>query len=242
TRAEGTGLRLVPGVEIEIAREKGEFHLLGLLLEGDTSRLLDALERVQEARRGRNDRMVAKLQAAGLPVTMEELRQLAGGKIISRAHFARLLVKKKIVNSTDRAFKRYLGKGAPFYEARACLDLREATDLIRGAGGIAVVAHPMSLGIHGPALRAFVADCRDQGVEGLEAWHPTHELSDCRRLERLAAALGMLVTGGSDFHGEHLPQRKLGYTGPERTIPDEYLEALEARIAQRTGSLRPDAR
>jgi 3',5'-nucleoside bisphosphate phosphatase len=233
-RAQGTGLRLICGVEIEIARERGEFHLLGLLLEGDTTRLCQALEGIQAARSTRNSRMVAKFQEAGLPVSMEELQEIAGEKIISRAHFARLLVRKKIANSTDKAFKRYLGKGMPFYEARACLELPDATALIRSAGGIAVIAHPMSLGIHGPALRTFVAACRDQGVEGLEAWHPNHEPKDSRRLERLAAELGMLVTGGSDFHGEHLPKRKLGFTDGDRPIPEAFLEALEARIGSRS--------
>jgi predicted metal-dependent phosphoesterase TrpH len=233
TRSGLTGLRLVPGVEIEIDREVGEFHLLGLLLEGDRSPLLTALRRIQESRRSRNERMVVKFQAAGIPVTMEELNEIAGEKIVSRAHFARLLVKKKIVSSNDTAFKRYIGKGMPFYEPRACLDLREATALIQGAGGVAVIAHPLSLGLRGPALRAFVVACRDQGVEGLEAWHPNHAVKDSHRLERLARSLGMLVTGGSDFHGEHRPQRALGFTRIDRSIPDSFLDDLVERARTR---------
>jgi hypothetical protein len=234
TRAANTGLRLVPGVEIEIEREVGEFHLLGLLLEGDRSKLLAALSRVQESRQGRNERMVAKLQAAGIDITMDELRTIAGEKIVSRAHFARLLVKKKVVSSNDTAFKRYIGKGKPFYEPRACLELREATTLIREAGGVSIIAHPSSLALRGPVLRTFVGACRDQGVEGIEAWHPNHPVKDSHRYERLAQGLGMLVTGGSDFHGEHRPQRALGFTGAARSIPDSYLEAIVERAAARS--------
>jgi len=225
-RAEGTGLQLIPGVEIEIESDTGEFHLLGLALEGDRRGLEEALSRVQAARRERNGRMVEKLQRAGISITLAELAEIAGGQIISRAHFARLLVKKKIVSSIDMAFKRLIGKGMQFYEPRACLALREATALIAAAGGVAVIAHPISLGLRGPALRTHFAACRDQGVRGIEAWHPNSPVKECRRLERMARALGMLVTGGSDFHGEHIPQRKLGYTAGGREIPDALLDGL----------------
>lgn len=100
-RADGTGLRFIAGVEIEIEMESGEFHLLGLALEGDREPLEKALRRVQAARQARNGRMVAKFQAAGIPITMEELNETAGGEIISRAHFARLLVRKKVVSSIE---------------------------------------------------------------------------------------------------------------------------------------------
>jgi predicted metal-dependent phosphoesterase TrpH len=223
-RAAGSGLMLIPGVEIEIERDTGEFHLLGLGLSGDTGPLVEALSRVQAARRDRNTRMVAKMQAAGFPITMEELMQAAGGDIISRAHFARVLVRKKVVNSIDAAFKRLIGKGMPYYEPRACLGLSEATGLIRRAGGLAVIAHPVSLGVQGPALRTFVVSCRDQGVSGLEAWHPNQSVKDARKLERLALGLGMIVTGGSDFHGEHIPSRKLGLSTAGREVPDRLLE------------------
>jgi 3',5'-nucleoside bisphosphate phosphatase len=224
--AAGTSLRFITGVEVEIERETGEFHLLGLALEGNRSALDEALARVREARRQRNARMVEKMQAAGIPITMEELAAIAGGEVISRAHFARLLVRKKVVSSIDGVFKKLIGKGMPYYEPRACLSLTEATRLISGAGGVAVIAHPVSLGLHGPALRTFVLACRDQGVKGVEAWHPTQPLKECRRLERLAASLGMIVTGGSDFHGEHMPQRRLGFTADGREVPDALLAGL----------------
>ncbi len=222
-RAEGTPLSFIAGVEIEIECETGEFHLLGLGLHGDTGPLVEALSRVQAARRDRNVRMVARLQAAGFPISMEEIMQAAGGDIVSRAHFAKVLVRKRVVSSIDAAFKRLIGKGMPYYEPRSCLPLPEATGLIRRAGGLAVIAHPVSLGLRGPALRTYVGACRDQGVSGLEAWHPNHSLKECHRFERLAAGLGMIVTGGSDFHGDHIPSRKLGQSTAGREVPDRLL-------------------
>ena len=219
-RAEKSALRFIPGVEIEIECDTGEFHLLGLGLAGDTAPLREALSRIQVARRERNRRMVARLQEAGFPITMEEIEQAAGGDIVSRAHFAKVLVRRKLASSIDAVFRRLIGKGMPYYEPRACLPLPEATRLIREAGGHAVIAHPVSLRLRGPALRAFVAACAQQGVSGLEAWHPNHSLTDSRRIERLAGALGMIVTGGSDFHGDHIPGRKLGQSTAGREVPD----------------------
>ena len=224
--ADGAGLVFIPGVEIEIEMESGEFHLLGLALGGDCRPLESALLRVQAARQARNLRMVERFQSAGIPITMEELNQIAGGDIISRAHFARLLVRKKVVSSIDAAFKRLIGKGMQFYEPRECLELGDAVSLIRAAGGVAVIAHPVSLGLHGPALRTHFMSCRDRGVGGIEAWHPNHTIKECHRLEKLAHGLGMIATGGSDFHGDHIPNRRLGFTSGDREIPDSILETL----------------
>ena len=229
-RSAGTSLRLIPGVEIEIESDAGEFHLLGIGLSGDTGPLVEALLRVQISRRGRNVRMVEKMQAAGIPITMEEISETAGGDIVSRAHFARVLVRKKIVGSIDTAFKRLIGKGMPYYEPRACLPLEEATALIRRAGGIAVIAHPVSLGLVGPALRTYIVTCRDRGVAGIEAWHPNHTVKAARRFERLALALGMVATGGSDFHGPHIPSRRLGLSSGGREIPDRFLDVVPGDV------------
>ena len=227
--ARETGIRFFAGVEIQIDSERGEFHLLGLGLQKARGGLEEALETVRRSRSVRNARMVEKLQAAGIPITMEELSAFAHGSVISRAHFARLLVAKKFASSTDQAFSRYLGRDKPFYEKRECLPLRQAASLIRAAGGISVIAHPLSLDLKGPAFRQFLAACKDMGVTGIEAFHPKYSLRDCRKLERLAGSLGFLITGGSDFHGENIPQRRLGHSAAGLEIPDDILDRLPLR-------------
>jgi len=162
-------------------------------------------------------------------VTMEELAAISGGGIVSRAHFARLLVQKGAVKRTDDAFARFIGKGRPFYEPRRTLGLSDAVRLVRRAGGIATVAHPLSLGLAGPALRQFLAHARDTGVVAVEAWHPKAAVRDCRRLERLALSLGLAVTAGSDFHGLNVPQRRLGHTAGGLEIDDRFLAALRLK-------------
>ena len=227
--AASGGLSFIAGVEIEIARESGEFHLLGLGLSDARDGLEQALKVVRTNRQARNLRMVDRFDRAGFPVSARELEELAGGDVISRAHFARLLVRKGIASSTEAAFSRYIGKGKPFYEPRACLELREACALIRAAGGVAVIAHPLSLGLRGPALRQFFAAARDTGVAGIEAWHPNHSVKDCQAIARMARSLAMPVTGGSDFHGEHMPQRRLGRSAGGREVPDQFLDSLGLR-------------
>jgi predicted metal-dependent phosphoesterase TrpH len=230
-RARGTRLLLVPGVELEIACATGEFHLLGLGLDGDRTALEEALTHVRRDRHERNLSLIGRLTASGIPVTLEELVAVSGGGIVSRAHFARLLVQKGVVKRTDDAFNRYIGKGRPLYEARRTLDLPDAVRRVARAGGIAVVAHPLSLGLAGAALRQFLAHARDAGVSGIEAWHPKAAVRDCRRLERLAGSLGLSVTAGSDFHGLNVPQRRLGLTAGGLAIDDRFLAALRLKAA-----------
>jgi predicted metal-dependent phosphoesterase TrpH len=225
-RAKERSLRFIPGVEIEIEASQGEFHLLGLGLNGRRESLTLSLEAIRQGRRERNLRIMERLSSAGYEVTMREVEALARGDIVSRAHFARLLVSKGIVSSITKAFSRFLGKGQPFYEPRRCLTLKEAVGLIREAGGISVIAHPLSLDLRGPALRTFLGFCRDMGVSGLEAYHPNNAPKDCRKLECLGRQLGYAITGGSDFHGENIPERRLGYTSGGMEIPDAYLEAM----------------
>jgi predicted metal-dependent phosphoesterase TrpH len=228
-RARGTRLVLVPGVELEIACDTGEFHLLALGLDGDRSALEKALIGVRRDREARNVRMAGRLTAGGFPISLEELTAACGGGIVSRAHFARLLVQKGVVKRTDDAFARYIGKGRPFYESRRTLGLPDAVRLVTQAGGIAVVAHPLSLGMAGPALRQFLAHARDTGIVAIEAWHPKASVRDCRRLERLAGSLGLAVTAGSDFHGLNVLQRRLGHTAGGFPIDDRFLAALRLK-------------
>jgi predicted metal-dependent phosphoesterase TrpH len=230
-RAKERGIRFIPGVELEIETAAGlgteaEFHLLGLRFEGDVAGLSRALEDLRTARRERNLKMIQKLNEGGFDVTIGELEAMASGDVVSRAHFARLLASKGIVSSISQAFSRYLGKGRPFYVQRRCLSLSDAVALIREAGGIASIAHPLSLALKGPALRQFLSHCRDIGVSAIEAYHPGNTVRGCRKLEHMGRALGLSITGGSDFHGGNIPQRKLGYTAGEREIPDRFLDAL----------------
>ncbi len=226
TAAAGTSLRMIRGVEIEIAFEPGEFHLLGLRLERLGGELEDTLGRLFRARDERNRRILGRMRDAGFTATMEELRAVAGEGTAGRPHIAALLVERKAVRTRQEAFDKYLAKGRPFYEAKDCLELGQALRVVGEAGGLAVVAHPLSLFVSWGRLASLMDEWKELGIDGIEAYHPTAKLNHCKRVEKMARERGFLVTAGSDFHGAIRPDRKLGRTSGGLVIGDEYLAEI----------------
>jgi predicted metal-dependent phosphoesterase TrpH len=225
--SEALGIRFIPGVELEIDWEgEGEFHLLGLGLSRPSGDFLEALGDLSRLRERRNREILDRMLELGVEADYEEVRALSGGHSVGRPHFADLLVQRKIVKNREQAFARYLGKGKPFYVPKAGIGFGRAVELIRASGGLPILAHPMSLYIAWGRLPAFVKSLADQGLAGLEAWHPTARVRPCKRLEELALSLGLSVTAGSDYHGEARPGRRLGHTAGNRKIEDAFLEAL----------------
>ena len=237
-RAAEKGIRFIRGVEIEIAFAPGEFHLLGLDIRVLDGELGHALTGLGAARAQRNRRIVERIVEAGIPATMGELETIAGLKPgegraaaaamrIGRPHIASLLVSKKAAKNRQDAFDRYIGKGRPFYEPKECLPLVEAIRLVKESGGLAIVAHPYSLFVSKGRLASLLDEWKELGIDGIEAFHPTAKLGQCRILERLARARDFRVTAGSDYHGLIRPERKLGLTAGRIPIADEFLEELK---------------
>jgi predicted metal-dependent phosphoesterase TrpH len=225
--AEGSArLRFIRGVEIEIAFEPGEFHLLGLRIEKLDGELGAAIERLAQAREARNARILERMRDAGIEATMDELRGIAGEGAIGRPHIARLLVEHHAVKTRQEAFDRFIGKGRPWYEPKGTLELSEAIRLVKEAGGLAIAAHPLSLFVSWSRLAGIMDEWKELGIDGIEAYHPAAKIGHCRRLERMARERGLCVTAGSDFHGELRPERKLGKTAGNLTIGDEYLAEI----------------
>ena len=233
--ALGLGIQFIPGIEIEIewlnrlkTAKEGEFHLLGLGIDRLSPGFIAAVEELAQRRQNRNLEIVEKMNKAGITVSYEEIKALSagprqGGESIGRPHFADYLVRRKIVKNRDQAFKRYMGKGKPFYVPKAGLEFDRAVLEIHKAGGIAVLAHPMSLYTAWGRLPDLIKNLKERGLDGLEAWHPSAKVSSCKRLEELGKKLGLCVTAGSDFHGEARPDRKLGITAGGKKIDGSYL-------------------
>jgi len=232
------GIRFIPGIELQIVWNEetgGEFHLLGLGINRPTQVFYEAVEELNRRREKRNMEIVERLNQAGIAVSYEEFKAEikdmtnvpnTGGQSIGRPHFAAYLVKHKIVRNREQAFVRYLGKGKPFYMPKAGLEFEMAAAAIRESGGIAVLAHPMSLFLSWGRLPDFIKSLKERGLDGLEAWHPTAKVSSCRRLEELGRKLELIVTAGSDFHGEARPDRKLGITAGGKKIDGSYLDSV----------------
>jgi len=222
------GLRFVPGIELEVEIDSGEFHLLGLGFLQWKSGWTDGLNELQRLREERNLRMFERMTKAGIVADYQEIRDLADGGQVGRPHFARFLVNRGKVRTIQDAFTQFLGRGQLFFEKKAALPVERAFDLVHAGGGLAIVAHPMSLQLSFVDLERRLGEWQALGLDGLEAWHPGTEPRYCRRLEGLAARWGLKVTAGSDFHGDNRPDRELGLTSGGRPIEARFLEELFA--------------
>ena len=213
TEAKNHDLIFIPGVELNINFPVGEFHLLGLGFKKISDSLSNLLNFLQENRDTRNLTMIQKMQADGVDISLEEIKNDFPNTVIGRPHIAAELVKKKIVKNSQQAFNKFLAKGKPWYASRIGLNLDEAIVAIKESEGIPVIAHPMSLYISWGKLPETLQDFFERGVCGLEAFHPGARVTECLRLEELARKIGYFVTAGSDFHGEKIrSDRKLGFT------------------------------
>ena len=220
------GLPFVCGVEISVKFSgPGHFHLLGYFLKPEVPELKDTLERLQKARDERNKKMVEKLQALGISISMEELREMAKGEI-GRPHIANLLVKKGVVKSFEEAFEKYLKKGAPAYVPKALLSPQEAIELVLKAKGIPVLAHPVTLKLNYLELKNYLKELKDFGLMGIEVYYTEHSPEFTKVLLEYAKEFGFLVTGGSDFHGANKPDIKLGKGLGNLRVPFECYENL----------------
>jgi len=194
----GTVLQLVPGIEMSTAFEGADLHILGYYIDPDHGPLRERLVCFQEERRKRALAIVERLGAMGLSVDLDEVLELAGPGVIGRPHVAEAMVRAGLVTDFDEAFERYLGAHAPAYVARPAFSPGEAIQLIHAAEGVSVLAHPGSQMPDGVIERLC-----GSGLRGIEVWHPQHGAATVRRYQALAQRLGLLITGGSDFHGEH---------------------------------------
>ena len=201
------GVALVPGVEVSCQADGVSVHLLGYLHDPAAPGLAAELHRARESRRTRARRIVDKLSAA-VPLTFEEV--LAGvptGATLGRPHIADALVAKGVVATRDEAFATWLHAGSPYYAVHYAPDAVRAVRLVRAAGGVPVMAHPFA------ARRGYLVDdevieeMADAGLAGLEVHHPDHDAPARRHGLALAARLGLLVTGASDYHGAGKPNR-----------------------------------
>jgi hypothetical protein len=225
------GLEVVPGIEISAEFQPGTMHMLGYFIQPDRPVFAEKLRVLQEARRDRNPIIAEKLNALGLAVTMDEVRAAAGGEQVGRPNFARVLLDKGYVSSMGEAFDRYLTKGGPAYVDKFRLSPADSVELIHQAGGLAVLAHPFTLGLGEQVLETFVADLAACGLDGLEVYYPEHDPDQTRACLELAARHGLAVTGGSDFHGDNKPEVALGSGFQENlAVPAELLEALRRRL------------
>ena len=226
------GLTVIPGVEISAEFKPGTMHMLGYYIDRNHQGLAGKLSALQESRRTRNPKIVEKLNTLGFEITLEEIEEAAGGGQVGRPHFAKVMLKKGYVNDVQEAFDRYLTKGGPAYMDKYRFTPLEAIAMIQEAGGLPVLAHPHTLKLEAAALDKLVASLVDAGLVGLEAYYPEHDPDMTAQYISLADKFGLIVTGGSDYHGETKAEFKLGRVWADREIPDELFIGLKKKREQ----------
>jgi predicted metal-dependent phosphoesterase TrpH len=194
--ATAAGLTFISGIELSAYWRAVEFHILGYFIDPADAGLRVFLEATRQARRVRLHAMLNRLHAMGMRVPADDVLARAQNGNVGRPHLARVLVERGFVGSADEAFDRYLGTDRPAYVPRPDVSVAEAIGVIRRAGGIASLAHP---GLHN--RDEAIPDLMAAGLAAIEVYHPKHAFGRARRYRRIAQQHGLLITGGSDFHG-----------------------------------------
>ncbi len=224
--AEGTELFLIPGVELSAEYRGRDIHILGLFLDYTSEAFLSGLEGFKEAREKRNEKMAALLTEHHMPLTMEEMREEFTDAVLTRAHFARMLVKKGYVQSYREAFDRFLDDGKPCYLPKERIAPEDAIRMIHQAEGLAVLAHPLLYRMDMDGVRTLVGFLKEQGLDGLEAIYSMNSGREEQRMKELADEYGLFISGGSDFHGVLKPHIGLGTGRGDLYVPEEILTNL----------------
>lgn len=223
------GVHVIPAVELSCGGDR-EIHILGYGFDPKDAVLIDFCAERARQRIGRTEKMVKRLCAIGKEISLERVHELSGG-VMGRPHVARALVEAGHVRSVNEAFERFLIPGKPGYEPKEDVSVREAVELIMGAGGVAVLAHPMEMRRSEMVIEALVHEWKTQGLAGVEVWHPSAQNNHARFLLNLARREGLLVTGGSDFHGATMRNATIG-DGIERwRSAEEDVSALLSRLS-----------
>lgn len=227
------GIEVIPGVEVSAEFEDGACHVLGYFVDPDDAPLGALLVEARTGRDTRNTEIIHRLTVLGLPVTMAEVTGETEGGVVTRAHFARALLKRGYVKTWDEAFEKYLGRDRPAYVHRARLGPEDAIRGIRGAGGIAVLAHPRQLNRGVAETGEWIDRLAKAGLDGVETQTPDHGANLMRHYQEAAARLGLIETGGTDWHGRDDVDVVLGLGTGGMIVHYAAVERMKERLAAR---------
>jgi predicted metal-dependent phosphoesterase TrpH len=242
--ADEAGIEFVAGVEISADFQPGTMHILGYFIDESSVELNRTLQQLRHARQQRNPQIATRLQDLGLDVPYDEVASLAGNEVVGRPHFARLMVQKGYVTTIKEAFDRFLAKGAPAYVEKQRLSPADSIDLIHQAGGVAVLAHPYQLKLNDQDTEAQIECLKDLRLDGIEAIYSRLSPPERDSYVRLARRMGLLVTGGSDFHGSFKPDISLVTGLGDLEVPYDLLAEMKAAAAARSrpAGIAPESR
>lgn len=227
---ENIEFEVISGVEISAEYHGKDIHILGLYVNENDEALISSLKLALEKREERNEEMTARLRADGIPIHVKDLYYGEPNTVITRAHFARFLVENHYVKNNNEAFSRYLDASTKYYVPRTYMTPKAAIKLIKDAGGIPVLAHPLLYKLDLKGLDELVSYVKSLGIEGIETIYSNNTGFDEGIIRRYVNKYDLLMTGGSDFHGVNKPLIELGSGKGNLVIPYEILEAIKAKL------------
>lgn len=222
------GIGFIGGAELSVLWRDQSMHLLVYFLEPGTGPLQDRLAELRRSRAGRNEQIAARLQELGLDITMEEVFREAGEGVIGRPHFAGVLIAKGYVQSVPEAFDRYLAAGRPAYVPRMRLTAEDAITSSRASGAVPVIAHPHTLNLRADEFALGFRELVDVGLGGIEAYYGEYLPEMRARIAKICDDLGIVATGGSDYHGKYKPHLRIGTGTGDLRVPESAFEGLLA--------------
>lgn len=217
---------VIPGIELSSEYQKQDVHIVGLFIDYHNARFQDYLHDFVASRDERNHKMCILLQEAGMDISYEKLLDAFPNSVITRAHYAKYMLEHGYVKSRAEAFERYIGDHCPFYIPREKVTPAQAVSLILEADGLPILAHPILYHLSDSRLDALTGELKEAGLVGIEALYSTYHACDERQIRSLAAKYDLLISGGSDFHGENKPGLDLGIGYGGLCVPEEVLEQL----------------
>lgn len=213
---------VIPGIEFSVRYSPGDLHLVGLFIDHTNPALLSKVNELSLARSERGRRIVDDLRSAGINIEYDEVVREAAGGAIGKPHVARVLVRHGYAADFQDVFTKYLEKGTPGFAPKKKVEIEEAISLVKEASGIPILAHPVSLGLENyDEYYDEISRFTEIGLEGIEVYASMHSKNDVKLFSLIAEDLELLISGGSDFHGDK--KEKLGYYGGGRRIPAEKL-------------------
>ena len=223
------GIEVIPAVELS-AQSDTELHILGYFVDIHNKKLQDTMAYALQVRDERQEETCRKLNEQGCAITMEEAREEAhGNPVLCRAHFAQIMVRKGYAESVKDAFNRFLSVGCYAYSNRQALTAQEAVSLIRQAGGIAVAAHLHLIKKPDDELRQYLKELIPYGLDGVEGYYTDYTPDMEQRYRAMAKELGLVISGGTDYHGANKPHISIGKGKGNLEIPYSVLEGLRKR-------------
>lgn len=233
-------IEVIPGIEFSTEYEGKDIHIVGLYIDYEGDEFTQYLKDFQESRNLRNHKMCEKLKEHGVDITYEELQSEFPNAILTRAHYAKMLLKKGYVKSIPEAFDRYVGDRAPCYLPREKVTPSQAVGLILRSGGIPVLAHPVLYRMNDDRLEKLVQTLKTDGLVSIEAIYSTYTRGEEQKMRKLAQKYNLLISGGSDFHGNTKPGLDLATGYGKLTVPYEVLEAMKKYQNQKGSILFSD--